>query len=86
MNDKTLEATNEVTFVAANPRGTVHTFRNDGEAAAKILAVFSPAGMEGRFAAAFDAAADRLVTPPPPTPAMLSRMVQAAPDFGVAFV
>lgn len=67
------------------PRNTVHSFRNDGAIVARMLAIFSPAGMEGWFTAAYVPAPDRTTPPPPPSPEMLARMVAAAPDYGVKF-
>lgn len=68
------------------PRGTVHGFQNVGLGFARMLATFSPAGMEGWFRAAYDPAPDRTTAPPPPTEAMLQRMGEAAERFGVEFV
>ncbi len=67
------------------PRRAVHTFRNDGTETVRMLAIFSPAGMEGWFAEAYREAPDRTATPPPPSPEMLERMVAAAPKYGVVF-
>ena len=72
-------------FVHA-PRGVVHTFRNDGVSLAKMLAVFTPAGMEGWFEAALDPAPAGTELPPPPTPALLARMLAAGPRHGVEWV
>ena len=49
------------------PRGTVHSFRNDGEVDAKLLTTVSPAGpagLEKFFAEAFCPATDRSTAPP----------------------
>lgn len=67
------------------PRQTVHAFTNNGQETVKMLAVFSPAGMEGWFAAAYEPAPDRVSAPPPASAAMIARMIAAAPDFGVEF-
>ena len=67
-------------------RGTVHTFVNDGDEIARMLAIFSPAGMEHWMTEALDPALDRVSTPPPPTPEMIARMIAAAPHNGVVFV
>jgi quercetin dioxygenase-like cupin family protein len=67
-------------------RGTVHTFTNDGENEARMLAFFSPAGMEHWMTESLDPALDRVSTPPPPTPEMIARMIAAAPHNGVVFV
>jgi quercetin dioxygenase-like cupin family protein len=54
MEDRTLQmkAGDFVHF----PRGTIHSFRNEGTGFARMLATFSPAGMEGWFRAAYDQA------------------------------
>jgi quercetin dioxygenase-like cupin family protein len=67
------------------PRGTVHAFTNNGAEAVRMVAIFSPAGMEGWFAESYGAAPDRKATPPPPSPEMLARMLTAAPKYGVVF-
>jgi len=68
------------------PRGIAHTFTNTSAGMARMLAFFSPAGMEHWFTEAFDPAPDRVSTPPPPTPEMIARMIAAAPHNGVVFV
>ncbi len=68
------------------PRRTVHSFCNNGATVARMLAIFSPAGMEGWFLAAYEPAPDRTTPPPPPSPAMLARMIAAAAEHGVRFV
>ena len=65
------------------PRGVVHGFNNDGTQDARMLAVFTPAGMEGWFEACLDRAPDQVTRPPPPTPELIARMVAAGPKFGV---
>lgn len=67
------------------PRQTVHAFHNNGNEVVRMLAVFSPAGMEGWFAESYDTAPDRTTTPPPPSPEMLARMVATAAKYGVVF-
>jgi Cupin domain len=65
------------------PRGVPHSFRNNTGSVARMLAIFSPAGMEGWFEAALDAAEDAEGMPPPATAAMIARMLGAGPRFGV---
>jgi quercetin dioxygenase-like cupin family protein len=67
-------------------RGTVHTFTNDGDDVARMLALFSPAGMDHWMTEALDPALDRVATPPPATPEMIARMIAAAPHNSVEFV
>ena len=68
------------------PRGTTHAFQNSGDKTARMLAVFSPAGMEGYFEEATNPAPDRFATPPPPTEELIARMVAAGPKHGVEWV
>jgi oxalate decarboxylase/phosphoglucose isomerase-like protein (cupin superfamily) len=71
------------------PRGTVHTFKNDGTAAAKMLVVISPArpaGLERFFEESFYPATDRTATPPPITEELMRRMTAAAQKNGFEFV
>lgn len=67
------------------PRGTVHTFRNDGETAARMLVVFSPAGMEKYMEEVFEPVRDRSAAPPPVTETLVARMIAAADKHGVEF-
>jgi quercetin dioxygenase-like cupin family protein len=48
------------------PRETLHFFKN-GPRASRILATFSPAGIEGFFNEAGEVVKDRLASPPPVT-------------------
>ena len=68
------------------PCGTAHPFTKSGNSAAKILAIFSPPGMEGWFAAAFEAAADRYARSSLLRQEMLARMARHAPKYGVEFI
>ena len=60
------------------PRGTVHSFRN-GQKPSRLLATFSPAGIEGFFREVGDLVADgdRLKSPPPVTEAIIARFMAA---------
>ena len=65
------------------PRGVVHCFRNTGNMEAKFLMVVTPAGLEKFFEEAFSPAVDRSAAPPPITEAMLTRLLAAAPKYGL---
>lgn len=54
------------------PRDTVHSFKN-GPQPARLLATFSPAGIEKFFQEAGEAAADRSAPPPPVTGETIAR-------------
>lgn len=71
-------------FVHA-PRGVPHTYRNTGTSHAKMIATFTPAGMEGWFEKTLDPVRDGEVVPPTPSPVMIERMLAAGPEFGVAW-
>lgn len=71
------------------PRGTVHSFRNDGSADAKMLLTISPAGPVGLqqfFEESFYPAPDRESAPPLLSEELLRRMMAAAPRNGLEFV
>ena len=48
MGDQSIDATAGTTLFV--PRGTVHSFRTAGSTPARMLFMYSPAGMEGMFA------------------------------------
>ena len=71
------------------PRGTVHSFRNDGKADAKMLVTVSPAGpvgVEKFFEEAFYPATDRTAAPPLITDELIGRMMAAAARNGLEIV
>ncbi|MGZ3409293.1 MAG: cupin domain-containing protein [Xanthobacteraceae bacterium] len=72
-------------FVAI-PRGCVHAFHNNGDGLARMLAVFTPAGMEGWMEECLDPAPDKTSLPGPPTPELIARMLAAGPKYGVEWV
>jgi quercetin dioxygenase-like cupin family protein len=67
------------------PRGTVHNFRNTAETPSRILAGFTPGGIEGFFRAS-----GRPATDDGPPPAVdedeVARTMAAAPKYGVEAV
>ncbi len=64
------------------PRGSQHSFRNNGAAAARVLIVASPSGLEKFFAEAGREAVDG-ESQPPVTPADIERLVAVAPKYGI---
>jgi quercetin dioxygenase-like cupin family protein len=56
------------------PRETVHSFKN-GRTPSRILATFSPAGIEGFFREVGDPVKDRLESPPPVTEETIARLL-----------
>ena len=67
------------------PRGVAHGYRNVGDQVAKILAVFTPAGMEGWFQEALDPAPDDGSLGPAASPELLARMLAVGPKYGVVW-
>jgi quercetin dioxygenase-like cupin family protein len=68
------------------PRGTVHSFRNDGTVDAKMLVTISPAGPAGIqkfFEESFYPATDRSASPPLVTEELMGRMMAAAARNGL---
>ena len=65
------------------PRGCVHAFSNTGSGIARMLAVFTPAGMEGWMQECLDPAPDKTSFPPPPSPELIAKMIAAGPKYGV---
>jgi len=56
------------------PRDTVHWFKN-GPAPSKVLATFSPAGIEGFFREVGEPVTDRSASPPPVTEETIARFL-----------
>lgn len=71
------------------PRGTVHSFRNDGTVDARLLTTVSPAGpagLEKFFAESFYPATDRSASPPLITEELMGRIMAAAAKNNLEFV
>jgi len=69
-------------FVHA-PRGVPHTYRNTRSGHAKMIVTFTPAGMEGWFETTLVPVRENDEAPPASNPAMIQRMLDAGPQFGV---
>jgi len=67
------------------PRGTVHRFRNLGPDTAIQLVTFVPAGMEKYFREVFPPVVDRKALPPPITDALIQKLHELAPKYGLEF-
>jgi glyoxylate utilization-related uncharacterized protein len=68
------------------PRGTRHFYRNEASTAARMIAVYTPAGMEGWFREVCTPVDDPSATPPPVTEALIQRMLAAGPRYNVEWV
>jgi quercetin dioxygenase-like cupin family protein len=83
LGDSTYEAkAGDFVFI---PRGTVHQFRNVGSGTAIQLVTFVPAGMEKYFREVFPPVADREAPPPPITDALIQKLHEVAPKYGLVF-
>jgi len=70
-------------FVA---RGTKHAYTNTGDSDARMIAVYTPAGMEGWFREVCTPVEDPAAAPPPVTPELIERMLEAGPRHNVEWV
>lgn len=68
------------------PRGVRHCYRNDGNDHARMIAVYTPAGMEGWFREVCTPVDDRGGPPPPVTDELISRMLEAGSRYNVEWV
>ena len=67
-------------------RGTAHAYVNDGNCDAHMLAVYTPAGMEGWFEEVCTPVTDPSLPPPPVTAELIERMLEAGPRHNVEWI
>jgi quercetin dioxygenase-like cupin family protein len=65
------------------PRGTPHSFKNEGDRLLRMISTFTPAGMERYFEEAFYPAPDRSAMPAMPTKELIDRAIATAPMHGL---
>jgi quercetin dioxygenase-like cupin family protein len=68
------------------PRGIVHCFRNEGEAPARMILTFTPAGIERFFEETLERVLDPTLEPPDNIESVAARYAAAAPRHGLEFV
>ncbi len=68
------------------PRGTRHFYRNEGTTPARMIAVYTPAGMEGWFREVCAPVDDPSRPPPPVTEDLIQRMLEAGQRYNVEWV
>ena len=71
------------------PRGTVHSFKNEGKVSARAIVIISPAGPTGMqqfFEEAFYPTTDRSASPPPINQDIVQRMLAASEKNGLEFL
>jgi oxalate decarboxylase/phosphoglucose isomerase-like protein (cupin superfamily) len=82
VNTRTVSA-GESVFV---PRAARHSYRNDGPTPARMIAVYTPAGMEGWFREVCTPVEDPGAAPPPVTDELIRRMLDAGPRHNIEWV
>jgi quercetin dioxygenase-like cupin family protein len=65
------------------PRGLPHRFKNESSAPARLLVYVTPPGIENFFQEFAEPVASFASPPVPPTPAMIERLMAAAPQYGI---
>jgi oxalate decarboxylase/phosphoglucose isomerase-like protein (cupin superfamily) len=71
------------------PRGTVHSFKNEGKVPARAVVIISPAGPTGMqqfFEESFTPTTDRTAPLPPMSEDLMKRMLAAAARNGMEWV
>ena len=68
------------------PRGVAHSYTNDGPDAARMIAVYTPAGMEGWFREVYPEVEDASGSPPPVTAELLELMRDAGPRYSIEWL
>ena len=83
IGDDVHEATGGTTIFV--PKGVVHSFHNTGKSIAKMLFMYSPAGMDGMFAE-IGSPGTRGVQAPPLDPADVAKMIAVAAKYKFTIV
>jgi mannose-6-phosphate isomerase-like protein (cupin superfamily) len=68
------------------PRGTTHGYVNTSRTEARMIAVYSPSGMEGWFREVCTPVTDESALPPAVTPELIERMLAAGPRYNPEWV
>jgi quercetin dioxygenase-like cupin family protein len=68
------------------PKGAAHSYLNAGTEEARMVTVYSPAGMEGWFLEVCTPVSDPALPPPAVTPELLERMLEAGPRYNVEWL
>jgi quercetin dioxygenase-like cupin family protein len=68
------------------PKGTAHAYVNAADRPARMLTVYTPAGMEGWFREVCTPVSDPSLPAPAVTPELVERMLEAGPRYNVEWL
>lgn len=68
------------------PKGAAHSYLNATECPARMLTVYTPAGMEGWFREVCTPVSDPSLPAPAVTPELIERMLEAGPRYSVEWL
>lgn len=68
------------------PKGTAHAYLNATETPARMLTIYTPAGMEGWFREVCTPVSDPALPAPAVTPELIERMLEAGPRHNVEWL
>jgi len=68
------------------PKGAAHAYVNATNSPARMLTVYTPAGMEGWFREVCTPVSDPSLTAPAVTPELVERMLEAGPRYNVEWL
>ncbi len=68
------------------PKGAAHAYVNATDRAARMLTVYTPAGMEGWFREVCTPVSDPALPAPAVTPELVERMLEAGPRYNVEWL
>ena len=68
------------------PRGTLHSFKNEGTNTMRMALTFVPAGIEKYFEEVLEPVHDRSAAPTTTTKELIDRLLAAGPRYGIEFV
>jgi quercetin dioxygenase-like cupin family protein len=68
------------------PKGAAHAYVNATTLPARMLTVYTPAGMEGWFREVCTPVTDPSLPAPPVTPELIERMLEAGPRYNVEWL
>jgi hypothetical protein len=80
------EVDDERVYESSNPGRVGDSYRNEEPTPARMIAVYTPAGMEGWFREVCTPVEDPGAAPPPVTDELIRRMLDAGPRHNIEWV